>query len=68
MNVVAPGYVETDMTEGINEKMKENMLRTIPFRRTAVPEEIATPVLFLASKGAAYITGQVLTVDGGLAM
>ncbi len=68
VNVVAPGYVETDMTEGISDKMKENLLRTIPVRRTAVPEEIAAPVLFLASKEAAYITGQVLAVDGGLAM
>ncbi|MXW83183.1 MAG: 3-oxoacyl-[acyl-carrier-protein] reductase [Rhodothermaceae bacterium] len=68
VNVVAPGYVETDMTEGISEKMKENMIRSIPVRRTAVPEEIAAPVLFLASREAAYITGQVLTVDGGLAM
>ncbi|MYI84338.1 MAG: SDR family oxidoreductase, partial [Rhodothermaceae bacterium] len=68
VNVVAPGYVETDMTEGINEKMKENMIRSIPVRRTAVPEEIAAPVLFLASREAAYITGQVLAVDGGLSM
>ena len=68
VNVIAPGYVETDMTEGINEKMKENMIRSIPVRRTAVPEEIAAPVLFLASREAAYITGQVLTVDGGLSM
>ena len=68
VNVIAPGYVETDMTEGISDKMKENMLRTIPVRRTAVPGEIAAPVLFLASKEAAYITGQVLGGDGGLAM
>ena len=68
VNVVAPGYVETDMTGGLNEKVKEKMLSTIPVRRTAVSEEIAAPVLFLASKEAAYITGQVLSVDGGLAM
>ncbi len=68
VNVVAPGYVETDMTGGLSDKMKENLLRTIPVRRTAAPEEIAAPVLFLASKEAAYITGQVLAVDGGLAM
>ena len=68
VNVIAPGYVETDMTEGLSDKVKETMLRTIPVRRTAVPEEIAAPVLFLASKEAAYITGQVLGVDGGLAM
>ncbi|MCY4673313.1 MAG: 3-oxoacyl-[acyl-carrier-protein] reductase [Bacteroidetes bacterium] len=68
VNVVAPGYVETDMTGGLNAKVKEKMLSTIPVRRTAVSEEIAAPVLFLASKEAAYITGQVLSVDGGLAM
>lgn len=68
VNVIAPGYVETDMTEGLSDKVKENLLRTIPVRRTAVPGEIAAPVLFLASKEAAYITGQVLAVDGGLAM
>jgi 3-oxoacyl-[acyl-carrier protein] reductase len=68
VNVVAPGYVETDMTDGLSEKVKETMLRTIPVRRTATPEEIAAPVLFLASREAAYITGQVLSVDGGLAM
>ncbi len=68
VNVVAPGYVETDMTDAINAKVKEKLKRTIPLRRTATPEEIADPVLFLASKEASYITGQVLGVDGGLSM
>ena len=68
VNVVAPGFVETDMTDAINPKVKENLLDTIPVRRTAVPEEIAVPVLFLASKEASYITGQILGVDGGLSM
>ncbi len=69
VNVVEPGFVETDMTEAINSKVKENILRNaIPVRRTAMPEEIAEPVLFLASKEASYITGQVLGVDGGLSM
>ncbi len=69
VNVVEPGFVETDMTEAINSKVKENMLRNaIPVRRTAMPGEIAEPVLFLASKEASYITGQVLGVDGGLSM
>lgn len=68
VNVVAPGFVETDMTDAINPKAKESLLSTIPVRRTAVPEEIAAPVLFLASKEASYITGQILGVDGGLSM
>lgn len=68
VNVVAPGYVETDMTEAINEKVKEKLISTIPVRRTASPEEIAAPVLFLASRSASYITGQVLDVNGGLSM
>lgn len=68
VNVVAPGYVETDMTEAINEKVKEKLINTIPVRRTASPEEIAAPVLFLASRSASYITGQVLDVNGGLSM
>ncbi len=68
VNVVAPGFVETDMTDAINPKVKKSLLDTIPVRRTAVPEEIAAPVLFLASKEASYITGQILGVDGGLSM
>lgn len=68
VNVVAPGFVETDMTEAINPKVKESLLSGVPVRRTAMPEEIAAPVLFLASKEASYITGQTLGVDGGLSM
>ncbi len=67
-NVVAPGYVQTDMTSHLTESVQEALLNSIPLRRTAVPKEIALPVLFLASPAAAYITGQVLTVDGGLSM
>ena len=67
-NVVAPGYVETDMTGNLPDKVRSDLLAAIPLRRTASPEEIAAPVLFLASSAADYITGQVLTVDGGLAM
>ena len=67
-NVVAPGYVETDMTRVLPESARKNLLSKIPMYRTAQPEEIALPVLFLASSGANYITGQVLTVDGGLSM
>ena len=67
-NVVAPGFVETDMTGKLNEKQKEAILAMIPLKRIAKPEEIAGVVRFLASSDADYITGQVLCVDGGIAM
>ncbi len=68
INVVAPGYVETDMTAAIAEKAREAMLGAIPLARPATPQDIAGAVLFLASSHADYITGHVLHVDGGLAM
>lgn len=67
-NVVAPGFVETDMTEKLNEKQKEAILALIPLKRIAKPEEIAGVVRFLASSSADYITGQVFCVDGGMVM
>lgn len=67
-NVVAPGFVETDMTEKLNEKQKEAILALIPLKRIAKPEEIARVVRFLASSDADYITGQVFCVDGGMVM
>lgn len=68
VNVVAPGYTVTDMTAAIPDAMREELLEAIPLRRGAQPEEIAAAVAFLASDDAAYITGAVLCVDGGLAM
>ncbi len=68
VNVVAPGYVETDMTAALPEKARDAMLTAIPLRRPATPEDVAGAVLFLASSAADYITGHVLHVDGGLAM
>ncbi len=62
VNAVAPGLIETDMTEGIGE----NLLEHVPARRAGTPEEVAECVRFLASDGAAYVTGVCLTVDGGL--
>ncbi|MDE7312210.1 MAG: 3-oxoacyl-[acyl-carrier-protein] reductase [Eubacterium sp.] len=68
VNAVAPGYVETDMTRVLSEQVKEQMLAQIPLGRAASPEEIANVVLFLASEQSAYMTGQVLHVDGGMAI
>ncbi len=67
-NVVAPGYIETDMTAAFNDQAKAMMLAQIPLGRAGTPEDIAAAVLFLASDQAAYITGQVLHVSGGMYM
>ncbi len=68
INAVAPGYIDTAMTENLNEEARTALTDQIPLRRTGKPEEIASAVLFLASDAASYITGQTLVVDGGLAM
>ena len=67
-NVVAPGYIETDMTADLPDKAKEAMVSQIPLGRSGTPEDIAAAVVFLASDQAAYITGQVLHVSGGMYM
>jgi 3-oxoacyl-[acyl-carrier protein] reductase len=66
VNVVAPGMIETDMTNAIAEKARETLVARIPIGRLGVPDEVASAVCFLASDEAAYITGQVLAVNGGL--
>lgn len=67
-NVVAPGYIDTDMTAGFNEEARKKLLDTIPAGRVGTPADVAAAVLFLASDAASYITGHVLCVDGGLGM
>lgn len=68
VNAIAPGFIETDMTEKLNEKQKEAILGIIPQKRIAKPEEIAAVVCFLSSNDSSYITGQTINVDGGMAM
>lgn len=67
-NAVAPGFIETDMTAVLSDKIKEEMEKNIPLKRGGKPEDVANAVLFLASDMASYITGQVINVDGGMVM
>jgi 3-oxoacyl-[acyl-carrier protein] reductase len=66
VNAVAPGFIETDMTAKLGEEIIASVNHRIPLKRMGQPLDIADAVLFLASDAAGYITGQVLTVDGGL--
>lgn len=68
VNAVAPGFIDTDMTKAMPESAKEATLNQIPLKRVGQPREIAETVAFLASDKAAYITGQVISVDGGMAI
>ncbi|MEG1556550.1 MAG: 3-oxoacyl-[acyl-carrier-protein] reductase [Bacteroidales bacterium] len=65
-NAVAPGYIQTDMTENLSDDLKEGMLKSIALRRPGTPDDIANTVLFLASDLSSYITGQVIVCDGGM--
>jgi 3-oxoacyl-[acyl-carrier protein] reductase len=69
VNAVAPGFIETDMSQAVrNMAGEDNLKKLIPVKRLGKPEDIAAVVVFLASPAAAYITGQVITVDGGLSL
>ncbi|MPN44953.1 3-oxoacyl-[acyl-carrier-protein] reductase FabG [bioreactor metagenome] len=67
-NAIAPGFIETDMTSILKDEIKQSMLSQIPLGRAGVPEDIAKVAAFLASDDSAYITGQVIAVDGGMTM
>ena len=68
VNCVAPGFIDTDMTKALTEEQKESIFANIPAARLGKPDEIASAVTFLASDGAAYITGETIHVNGGMAM
>ena len=68
VNAIAPGYVETDMTEALSDSVKEKIMNTIPLKAMGKPQDIAETAGFLASDAAAYITGQVISVDGGMSI
>ena len=68
VNAVAPGFIETDMTEAVRNAAGDQIKKRIPVRRLGQPEDISHAVLFLADERASYITGQILTVDGGLTL
>jgi 3-oxoacyl-[acyl-carrier protein] reductase len=68
VNAIAPGYIETDMTSELSEEAKKALRDAIPLGRIGTPSDVASAVLFLGSDGASYITGQVLSVNGGLYM
>lgn len=68
VNAIAPGFIQTDMTDILSDAVKENIMRDIPMKALGNPEDIANAVAFFAGENSGYITGQVLCVDGGMAM
>ena len=68
VNAIAPGFIETDMTQGLSQELKDKMLGAIPLKRFGQPEDVAAAVRFLVSEEAGYITGHVLNVNGGMYM
>lgn len=67
-NAIAPGFIETDMTASLSAELRQKLLGQIPLGRLGAPDDVAGCALFLASEAASYVTGQVLTVDGGMVM
>ena len=68
VNAIAPGFVDTDMTQALSDSVKEAATAQIPLKRFGKPEDIAYMAAFLASERASYITGQIISVDGGMAI
>jgi 3-oxoacyl-[acyl-carrier protein] reductase len=68
VNAIAPGFIESKMTEVLSEEVKRKMLEAIPMNRFGTATDVAATVAFLCGEGSAYITGQVLSVNGGMAM
>ena len=68
INAVAPGFIETDMTNVLKPEIKEQIAKNIPLKRMGTAEDVANVVKFLASKDSSYITGQVINIDGGMLM
>ncbi|HLG19691.1 MAG TPA: 3-oxoacyl-[acyl-carrier-protein] reductase [Bdellovibrionota bacterium] len=68
VNAVAPGFIQTKMTEGLPDDVKKKMMEAIPLKRLGTPQDVAKAVLFFASEASGYTTGQVLNVDGGMVM
>ena len=68
VNAIAPGFIETEMTEAVRNKAGDIIKKMIPMRRLGLPEDVARVAVFLASDESSYITGQVLIVDGGLSL
>jgi 3-oxoacyl-[acyl-carrier protein] reductase len=67
-NVIAPGFIQTDMTDVLDDKVKDGLMAAIPLKRLGQGEEVANAVLFLASDLSSYVTGQTLSVCGGMSM
>lgn len=68
VNAIAPGFIQTDMTDVLSDKVKEKMMEVIPLKRIGLPSDVANLALFLASSLSDYITGQIITIDGGMVM
>jgi len=68
VNAIAPGFIDTKMTQALDEKQRQELLGLIPLKKLGMPQDVARLVLFLASGDSDYITGQVIRIDGGMAM